>query len=307
MNVIIITYVLSAIIRVLEYYASLYFGCSQLHGNLLYPKTYVQHAPCLYGTTPYSILPQHYCSKMERIPSFRSKFQQTCHEKFFNKSFNGLQSGGFSVLALKDLLSKLVPICQDVDRASCQHIMDLVMQQRFINDVPTDDELEEVACLLEGFLSPIYYEHMDKALLVDIHSCAGLIRQQQGLLDRAIRSLLMALWLQQKDTVNKVAVAITEHRLGLVYAKKGDYKKAIHLLEKALLTYMESKMRTGHSCILEVEHSLSLLRICKLKEEMEMLSSVSERLSGIDELVMEDEEPRLKPKSKKNVLRARSA
>jgi tetratricopeptide (TPR) repeat protein len=238
---------------------------------------------------------------MERIPSFRSSFQQTAHWSSFNTSFNGLPSVGFSVAALNDLLSKLVAICQGDDRLICQHILDLIMQQRTIND----DELEEVACFLEGFLSSAYYEHIDKTLVVDIHSCTGMIREQQGLMDRAIRSLLMALWLQQKDTTNIVTVAITEHRLGLAYAKTGDYNNATHLLEKALNTYTESKMRTGHICIQEAEHSLSCLRICKLKEDMEMQSSVSEHLTGINELFMQDEDR--KPKSKKNVLRARSA
>ncbi|CAB9522263.1 expressed unknown protein [Seminavis robusta] len=241
----------------------------------------------------------------------RASFQQRRWSSF-NKSLSNL-SVSFSVGTLKDLLLKVIPICQGVDRLCCQHVVELIWRHNGA-EVP-NDELEETACFLEGLLSPSY-DHLDKTLLVHIHSCIGMIREQQGVLDRAIRSLQLALWLQQKVTTDQVALAVTEHRLGLVYAKMGDYKKATYLIERALKAYSDAKLKTGHTCIVEAEESLSGIRINKLMEDMEMQRSVSEHLAGImedddqqqdQEQRQEPQQPKPKRKPKKHVLRARSA
>ena len=124
---------------------------------------------------------------------------------------------------------------------------------------------------------------MPSELVVDVHSVIGLVQQRLGLVDRSIRSLLRALWLQEKVTSESIHVAITEHRLGLVFAKAGDFRKAVHLIEKALSGYNEAKMKADHVCIQEAEQSLKDFRLRRVERELERKTPSSTSLTDIYE------------------------
>jgi tetratricopeptide (TPR) repeat protein len=142
-------------------------------------------------------------------------------------------------------------------------------------------DLEEVSCFLEQFLSSTVEIPSD--LSVDIHSCIGLIQDKLGLVERSLRSLLRALWIQEKVSSDQVHMAVTEHRLGLLYAKAGDYRKAVHLLNKAIAAYVDAKMKPDHNCLQEAEQSLQEFRLKSLESELNDKPIRSQSLTDIFE------------------------
>ena len=79
----------------------------------------------------------------------------------------------------------------------------------------------------------------------------------------------MPFGIQEKVSTNDTSIAITEHRLGLVYAKAADFRKAVHLLQKALVAYGAANMRPEHSCIQDAAESLNECRVKQLEKELQ--------------------------------------
>jgi tetratricopeptide (TPR) repeat protein len=127
-------------------------------------------------------------------------------------------------------------------------------------------------------------------LVADIHSCIGLMQEKLGNISRAIRSLMNALWIQQKQSsltdANQVAVALTEHRLGRLYAQTGDFDNAVALMEKAYNSYQQSKMKSDHAVFLQAEESLRAFQMKKLEKDLSERSAAF--YSGVISSVQEE-------------------
>lgn len=216
---------------------------------------------------------------MERVPSLRSITQEHMPSL---RSLQQPRRNSFSSVSVRlkpndliDLLARLACHCHGDDLVYCDQLRSSLRQENGLESL----DLEEVSCFLEDLLGTS--SNIPSELAVDIHSCIGLIQDRMGLVERAIRSLLRALWIQQKLTADQITTAITEHRLGLVYAKAGGYREAVHLLENALVAYEEARMKPGHSCILEAKEALKDFRVKQLKKELKLRTPGSIHLTDI--------------------------
>jgi hypothetical protein len=128
-------------------------------------------------------------------------------------------------------------------------------------------EVDEVVSFLGAIISSPSSQALPPCLIAEIHSCIGMISAEQNRLASAIRSLLTTLWIQKsaKD-IEVVDIAVTKHRLALIYGRSYDYAQAVCLLEKALSTYDRANMKHGHSCRIQAQASLEKMQRLKLQQ-----------------------------------------
>jgi tetratricopeptide (TPR) repeat protein len=99
----------------------------------------------------------------------------------------------------------------------------------------------------------------------EIHSLIGQIHLKQHNSRSAVSSLLKALWMQRtflttndgKVGARRIAIAKTEHRLGLAYGKNGDYPNAIRILKMALSEYEMAGVSICDMCCSDARESLA--------------------------------------------------
>jgi tetratricopeptide (TPR) repeat protein len=108
----------------------------------------------------------------------------------------------------------------------------------------SDDDLEDVAMILEDFLSST--KNMPPDMVAYVHTYIGLVRQYQERYSSAVVSLLKALWIRKASHEEADRLAVSCHRLGLVYGLAGDFEQATTLLERAIQYYDEAHIAKGH-------------------------------------------------------------
>jgi len=225
---------------------------------------------------------------LDRIPSLRRTLSNSNHH-------NCLLSVELTVSELHTVLKQCARVCRGEDRVFCDYLQNCLLQRANHHSSSTasvsslfhSHELEQVSVFLASLLSSNEY-NLPMHLVAAIHSCLGQLQKQDRQYERSIRSLLHALWIQEKAKTTStatattsdesvMAVAITEHRLGLVYAKTGDWNKAIHLLQKALIVYKKygpqphPKNAPTNNIIVETE--LVLQKLHRRRQERDLRDS----------------------------------
>jgi len=215
---------------------------------------------------------------------------------------------------MKTILGRISPFCEGgEERVVCDYLLSSLKKNETHLSLVTSRGsgdggiMEDTLFFLKGKLSS---QQVPNNLVADIHSCIGLIQDHMGHPQQAIRSLMNALWIQQKMmttlttaslslsqvqqpvVIKKkidydevvVSIALTEHRLGVLYGQVGDYENAVSLLQKAFNAYGQSKMKSDHTVYLQAEESLTTFRTKVVleseKEKLLLRSSQSLRGSG---------------------------
>jgi len=164
------------------------------------------------------------------------------------------------------------------------------MQQQQNNDdeglLIADDDLEDVAMILEDFLGTT--ESIPPSLVAYVHTYIGLVRQYEERYASAIVSLLKALWIRKSSHEEADRLAVSCHRLGLVYGLAGDFEKAINLLNRAIEYYQEANVSDDHPFVMGASNSITLFEERKsssqeLKQSAGLLPIPSHRLWQISE------------------------
>jgi len=136
-------------------------------------------------------------------------------------------------------------------------------------------ELVEIIDTLKAILN--LSPSLPPRLVAYIHSTIGLVRQLQGENERAIGSLMKALWLETASyEPDAELVGLAVHRLGIIYGRNGNYEEARVMLEKAGMIYKSAGLRDDHPFMTNVIEELEALA---LKHERAL--SQSESLRGI--------------------------
>jgi len=165
-----------------------------------------------------------------------------------------------SALTLKAVIRHLRPFCwKPEELAACDHIL-MSFLHTTTGLLLSSKAMEEI---LEFLDSQLLHSNIPHASVADIHVCIGLLNDKLQRTQHAICSLLKALWIQEKISfccgdnlfTNKIdiAVALTEHRLGLLLAKVGEHETSIFLLESAMYKYGQLKMKPEHSLYVAAE------------------------------------------------------
>ena len=162
-------------------------------------------------------------------------------------------SAKVTISDLECLLAKLSDVCKGDDRICCLRVRSLIKSGSSFGGY----DLEEIAIFL-GDITNTY--DIPGSLSVEVHTMRAFIRNKDGRTADAIRSLLHALWIQKTIGSDDVSIALTKHRLGLVYAAIGECGPAVNLLEMALVTYKAANLSTGHACIVNTKECLEALR-----------------------------------------------
>lgn len=118
----------------------------------------------------------------------------------------------------------------------------------------SDDDLEDVAMILEDFLGST--EALPPTVVAYVHTYIGLVRQYQERYSSAIVSLLRALWIRKSAHDEPDRLAVSCHRLGLVYGLAGDFEQAKSLLDRAILYYEQAHIAKDHHFVVGAKRSL---------------------------------------------------
>lgn len=171
-------------------------------------------------------------------------------------SFRGASASlGLNLEQLETILVEVIPIfCNDNELTSSVVGVynGLSYRSRHEGHKLDGNELNEIMFTLSAFLrsSPT----LPSFLVAQVHSFMGIIEDTLKMYRESIQSFTKAMWLYQRGSRSRSSfsshppslndiksdpmhIAITAHRLGMVYGKDGDYDNAIQLLEKALSMY----------------------------------------------------------------------
>lgn len=118
----------------------------------------------------------------------------------------------------------------------------------------SDDDLEDVAMILEDFLCST--ENIPPNVVAYVHTYIGLVRQYQERYSSAIVSLLKALWIRKASHEEADRLAVSCHRLALVYGLAGDFEQATTLLERAIQYYDMAHISKDHHFVAGAKKSL---------------------------------------------------
>jgi len=143
-----------------------------------------------------------------------------------------------------------------------------------------DDDLEDVAMILEDFLGST--QSLPPCLVAYVHTYIGLVRQYEERYSSAIVSLLKALWIRKSSHEEADQLAMSCHRLGLVYGLAGDLDQATTLLQRAIDYYHEANIANDHEFVVGARRSLESFEQ-KKSSSQELKDSSSSRtglLSG---------------------------
>lgn len=142
-----------------------------------------------------------------------------------------------------------------------------------------DEDLEDVAMILEDFLGST--ESLPPSLVAYVHTYIGLLRQYEERYSSAIVSLLKALWIRKSSHEEADQLAVSCHRLGLVYGLASDFDQATNLLQRALDYYHEANISNDHEFVVGARKSLEHFEQKKSSsQELKDSSSGSGLLSG---------------------------
>ena len=120
----------------------------------------------------------------------------------------------------------------------------------------SDDDLEDVAMILEDFLGST--NELPPNVVAYVHTYIGLVRQYQERYASAIVSLLKALWILKSSRGAPDRLAVSCYRLGLVYGLAGDFNEATTLLKRAIDYYDEASVAKDHHFVVVAKKALEI-------------------------------------------------
>lgn len=141
-----------------------------------------------------------------------------------------------------------------------------------------EDDLEDVAMILEDFLGST--QSLPPTLVAYVHTYIGLVRQYEERYSSAVVSLLKALWIRKSSHEEADQLAVSCHRLGLVYGLAGDLDQATTLLQRALEYYHEAHVSNDHEFVVGARKSLEHFEQKKSNSQELKDSSRTGMLSG---------------------------
>ena len=127
-------------------------------------------------------------------------------------------------------------------------------QQQHNGQCFADEDIEDVVMILEDFLGST--QSLPPSLVAYVHTYIGLVRQYEERYSSAIVSLLKALWIRKSSHEEADQLAVSCHRLGLVYGLAGDLDQATTLLQRSLDYYQEANIANEHEFVVGARRSL---------------------------------------------------
>lgn len=205
-------------------------------------------------------------------------------------------ANGLDIEHLVVVLAEAIPeFCKDCDlvkmaKIKARHLAMKYKDHRHDGPAISADDLEDVAMILEDFLGST--ESIPPSLVAYVHTYIGLVRQYEERYSSAIVSLLKALWIRKSSHEESDRLAVSCHRLGLVYGLAGDFEQAVNLLQRAIEYYQEAKIAEDHHFVLGAKKSIKLFQEQKsssqeLKLSASTLPIPSHKLWQISESEME--------------------
>ncbi len=200
------------------------------------------------------------------------------------------------------VLAEAIPeFCKDNDlvQMAMMKARYLALKYRDQHDkrlVIAEEDLEDVAMILEDFLGST--ESIPPSLVAYVHTYIGLLRQYEERYSSAIVSLLKALWIRKSSHEEADRLAVSCHRLGLVYGLDKNFEQATKLLKRAIEYYHEANIADDHQFVMGAKSSIELFEQEKstsqeLRRSVRLLPIPSHELWQITESEMELVDPEI--------------
>ena len=184
---------------------------------------------------------------MKKTPSFR-------------RTASSDLSAGLNVKELREYLVSVVP--------KYSNDLDLIKMTKVYSEIASRDcaeiskfkyALEQIMIILTSFLASS--PSLPSVIVAEVHNYIGLIYEQQERRCCAINAFSKALWIQAADKESlPIRIALTEHRLGMAYGRRGNYSEATALLGKALAGYEKADVQKGCSNVTQAREELEKFR-----------------------------------------------
>jgi tetratricopeptide (TPR) repeat protein len=144
---------------------------------------------------------------------------------------------------------------------------------------PTEDDLEQIAPILETFLSST--DELPPAVVAYVHTYLGQIDQQLKRHSSAINHFLKALWIRTSAHEPEDHIAVASHRLALAYGEALEFSEATSLLQRAIQHYDEAHVPRDHLFAKHARESLE-----KYEFQTELVQRA--RIASVIESVIEE-------------------